>query len=127
MLSEIDATKERRPQSERMNRRADIVQVTGQRQFLCPGAAADQRVSLDHQNPASRACEVYRGSQAVGTRPDHHGVIVGHGMILAAKTLRQGDPDETGIHLRIATVSGRSGGRMAGSNRRRATTDVVNL
>ena len=57
-----------------MNRRADIVLETGQRQFRGAAAAADRRPRLDELYRSARPGEDYGGGQPVRTGPDYNSI-----------------------------------------------------
>src|SRR3954451_6445623 len=69
---EVEGSKERRRQPERMNRRADVVDEAGQRQLGRPEAAAELLLGLVnlHLQPRARQCDRRRETVRAGADDD---------------------------------------------------------
>ncbi len=64
----------RRPEGQRMDGRAEVVDKAGQRQFARTRAAAEGGLRFEHADAATGLREGYGGGQAVRARADHHGI-----------------------------------------------------
>ena len=73
---EIERSERRRARGERMDRRAHVVQVSGQRQLLGPRTAADVLGRLEDEDLAPRDREERGRGQPVRTRAHDDGVVL---------------------------------------------------
>jgi hypothetical protein len=71
---EAEGAEERRCRGERVNRGADVVSETRERQLRRPCAAADRVLRLEDEDGASGLREGDRGGEPVRPRPDDDGV-----------------------------------------------------
>ncbi len=75
MLVQRQGSEKRRATTERMDRRADVVNETGQRQLGRAHSPTDSIPRFEHQHPLARARQGDRGRQAVGPCADHDRII----------------------------------------------------
>ena len=74
VLAERQRREERRADDQGIDRRADVVDVPGQRQLGGSHSAADRVSRLDDEHRPSRPCERDRGGEPVGAAADDDGI-----------------------------------------------------
>ena len=75
---------ERRCEKQWVDRGADIVPVTGERELACARAAADGVLGLDEKHRCTGSGQLDARRKSVGTRSNNYGVVVG---ILKAQSI----------------------------------------
>ena len=78
-VADTGRAEEGRCGSERVYRRAHVMQEAGQRQCLRPRAPSDHPCSLGHHHTPSRSGELEGGREPVGACADDHGIETADG------------------------------------------------